>query len=306
MKLIFEKRYKIAIIGSTGKVGEAIVNYLHDNTDWELMLFSSTYRSEKVDAGKYLIPIDYSDFNSLNNKFRLLNPDIIINTAAMTNVDECETDRTGAWMLNVEFVDCIAKTAHELDSKLIHISTDYIFDGDEGPYYEFDEPNPISWYGYTKSMGETKTELDGLNSCVLRTNVVYGNSTHGKTDFVKWVVNELRNGRKIKIVTDQYSNPTLTDDIALAVYKVIRLDKRGIYNIGGSEYCDRYSFAKNIAKIFMLDDSLIEPITTDKLNQPAKRPLLGGLVTSKASNELDMNFSNTEEGITILKEKYGY
>ena len=104
---------------------------------------------------------------------------------------------------------------------------------------------------------------------MLRTNVVYGNSTHGKTDFVKWVVNELRNGRKIKIVTDQYSNPTLTDDIALAVYKVIRLDKRGIYNIGGSEYCDRYSFAKNIAKIFMLDDSLIEPITTDKLNQPA-------------------------------------
>lgn len=306
MESTFEKRYKVAIIGSTGKVGEAIVNHLYENTDWELMLFSSTYRSEKVDNGKHLIPIDYSDCNSLANKFRLLHPDIIINTAAMTNVDGCETDRTGAWMLNVEFVDCIAKTTHELDSKLIHISTDYIFDGEEGPYYEFDEPNPISWYGYTKSMGETKTELDGLNSCVLRTNVVYGNSTYGKTDFVKWVVNELRSGRKIKIVTDQYSNPTLTDDIATAVYKVIRLDKRGIYNIGGSEYCDRYSFAKNIAKIFILDDSLIEPITTDKLNQPAKRPLLGGLVTSKASNELDMNFSNTEEGITILKQKYGY
>ena len=302
----FEKRYKVAIIGSTGKVGEAIVNYLHDNTDWKLMLFSSTYRSEKNDNGKHLIPIDYLDCNSLTNKFRLLHPDIIINTAAMTNVDGCEADRTGAWILNVEFVDCIAKTAKELDSKLIHISTDYIFDGESGPYYEFDEPNPISWYGYTKSIGETKTEIHGLNSCVLRTNVVYGNSTHGKTDFVKWVVTELRNGKKIKIVTDQYSNPTLTDDIALAVYKVIRLDKRGIYNIGGSEYCDRHSFAKKIANIFTLDDSLIESITTDKLNQPAKRPLRGGLVTFKASNDFGIKFRGVESGILLLKNFYNY
>ena len=302
----FEKRYKVAIIGSTGKVGEAIVNYLHDNTDWKLMLFSSTYRSEKNDNGKHLIPIDYLDCNSLTNKFRLLHPDIIINTAAMTNVDGCEADRTGAWILNVEFVDCIAKTAKELDSKLIHISTDYIFDGESGPYYEFDEPNPISWYGYTKSIGETKTEIHGLNSCVLRTNVVYGNSPHGKTDFVKWVVTELRNGKKIKIVTDQYSNPTLTDDIALAVYKVIRLDKRGIYNIGGSEYCDRHSFAKKIANIFTLDDSLIESITTDKLNQPAKRPLRGGLVTFKASNDFGIKFRGVESGILLLKNFYNY
>lgn len=306
MELIFEKRYKVAIIGSTGKVGEAIVNYLYDNTDWELMLFSSTYRSEKNDNGKHLIPIDYLDCNSLTNKFRLLHPDIIINTAAMTNVDACETDRAGAWGVNVDFVSCVASVAHELNSKLIHISTDYIFDGEDGPYYEFDEPNPISWYGYTKSLGETKTEIEGLNSCILRTNVVYGNSTNGKSDFVKWVINELRNHRKIKIVSDQYSNPTITDDIALAVYKVIKLKKTGIYNIGGSEYCDRYSFAKKISNIFMLDDSLIEPIKTSELNQPAKRPLQSGLVISKASNELDIKFRDIHDGILLLKEKYNY
>lgn len=306
MELTFEKRYKVAIIGSTGKVGEAIVNYLYENTDWELMLFSSTYRSEKNDGGKHLIPINYSDCYEFTDKCRLLHPDIIINTSAMTNVDGCETDRNGAWLVNVDFVDCVAKVSHELDSKLIHISTDYIFDGDSGPYYEFDQPNPISWYGYTKCIGETKTEIEGLNSCILRTNVVYGNSTNGKSDFVKWVVNELRNGRKIKIVSDQYSNPTITDDIAMAVYKVILLDKKGIYNIGGSDYCDRYSFAKKIADIFILDDKLIHPITTNELNQPAKRPLLGGLVISKASSELDIKFSSIEDGLMILKNKYNY
>lgn len=306
MESTFEKRYKVAIIGSTGKVGEAIVNYLYENTDWELMLFSSTHRSEKNDNGKHLIPIDYSDCNSLTNKFRSLHPDIIINTAAMTNVDDCETDRNGAWLMNVDFVDCVAKVSNELDSKLIHISTDYIFDGNNGPYHEFDSPNPISWYGYTKFIGETKTEIEGLNVCVLRTNVVYGNSTYGKSDFVKWVVNELRNGRKIKIVTDQYSNPTLTDDIALAVYKVIRLDKTGIYNIGGSEYCDRYSFAKKIAKSFELDCSLIHTIQTKELNQPAERPLKSGLVVDKSIQELDIKFSSIDDGLILLKTKYGY
>lgn len=306
MESTFEKRYKVAIIGSTGKVGEAIVNYLYENTDWELMLFSSTYRSEKNDNGKHLIPIDYSDCNSLTNKFRSLHPEIIINTAAMTNVDGCETDRNGAWLVNVDFVDCIAKVAYELNSKLIHISTDYIFDGNNGPYREFDQPNPISWYGYTKFIGETKTEMDGLNSCILRTNVVYGNSTYGKSDFVKWVINELRNNRKIKIVSDQYSNPTITDDIAIAVYKVIKLDKKGIYNIGGSDYCDRYSFAKKIAKSFELDCSLIHTIQTKELNQPAERPLKSGLVIDKSIQELDIKFSSIDDGLMLLKTKYGY
>lgn len=306
MELIFEKRYKVAIIGSTGKVGEAIVNYLHENTDWELMLFSSTYKSETVDNGMHLIPIQYSDCKQFTDKCRLLTPDIIINTAAMTNVDGCEKDRTGAWSVNVDFVDCVSKIAYELSSKLIHISTDYIFDGVSGPYYEFDSPNPISWYGYTKLIGETKTEIQGLDCCIFRTNVVYGNSTHGKSDFVKWVINELSSNRKIKIVSDQYSNPTLSDDIALAVYKVIKLNKSGIYNIGGSEYCDRFLFTKKIANIFMLDESLIKPITTMELNQSAKRPLLGGLVISKASNELDIKFLNIEDGLMVLKNKYKY
>jgi dTDP-4-dehydrorhamnose reductase len=224
----------------------------------------------------------------------------------MTNVDGCEMDRSGAWSINVDFVDCVSKIAKELNSKLIHISTDYIFDGEDGPYFEFDEPNPISWYGYTKSIGETKTEIDGLNCCILRTNVVYGNSTNGKSDFVKWVINELRSGNKIKIVSDQYSNPTISDDIAVSIYKVIKLDKKGIYNIGGSEYCDRYSFAKKISNEFELDETLIEPISTDRLNQPAKRPLRCGLTISKASNELGINFLNIKDGLNLLKNKYGY
>ena len=306
MELTFEKRYKVAIIGSTGKVGEAVVNYLYENTNWELLLFSSTYTSERNDKGKHLIPINYLDCIQFTNKCKFLLPDIIINTAAMTNVDGCETNRTGAWSLNVDFVECVAKVANELGSKLIHISTDYIFDGEGGPYFEFDSPNPISWYGYTKYIGETKADIEGLNCCVLRTNVVYGNSSYGKSDFVKWVINELRSGNKIKIVTDQYSNPTITDDIALAIYKVIKLDKKGIYNIGGSEYCDRYSFTKKIAKIFNLDENLIGSITTNELNQPANRPLKSGLVVAKSSNELGIIFLSIEEGLGILKNKYGY
>jgi dTDP-4-dehydrorhamnose reductase len=123
---------------------------------------------------------------------------------------------------------------------------------------------------------------------------------------VKWVINELRSGNKIKIVTDQYSNPTITDDIALAIYKVIKLDKRGIYNIGGSEYCDRYSFTKKIANIFMLDDKLIEPIKSNELNQPAKRPIMGGLDISKTSSELNIKFMDIETGLNLLKNKYSY
>ena len=230
-------------------------------------------------------------------------PDIIINAAGYTNVDMSETEREQAWKTNVKGVEYIAEVSRVIDSHIIHISTDYIFDGKKGPYSEKDKPGPLGYYARTKLASENVLRLSGTYYTILRTNVLYGIAHNSRPDFVRWVVNSVRSGKKIRIVTDQINNPTFIDDLIQAISKVIEYKKYGVYNIGGKEFLSRYDFTMKIADFFRLDKSLITPVKTEELKQAAPRPLKSGLLILKAQTELGYKPHSIDESLAKMKRE---
>ena len=230
-------------------------------------------------------------------------PDFIVNAAAFTNVDLSETERELAWKINVKGVEYLAETCRVIDAHLIHISSDYIFDGKEGPYSEKAKPNPLGYYGRTKLASENALKISGSINTILRTNVLYGTAQNSRPDFVKWVVTSVRSGKNIRIVTDQINNPTFIDDLVQGISKVIEYRKTGIFNIGGEEFLNRYDFTMQIADFFNLDKSLISKIITEDLNQPAKRPLKSGLLIIKAQTSLGYKPHGIVESLALMKKE---
>ena len=292
---------RILIIGSNGMLGQRLTEYYSAKPNIELMTASAEEESffpeisyEKVDLA------EKKQVKKLINNFF---PDIIINAAAYTNVDKSEIDKELAWAINVSGVELIAKYASSIDAKVIHISTDYIFDGNSGPYEENHKPNPIGYYGRSKLAGENALKCSNCEFSILRTNVLYGPAKFGRPDFVKWVVNSLREKQNIRIVTDQVNNPTYIDDLVQGVSKVIEYNKLGIYNIGGPEFLSRYDFTLRIADYFELDKKLISPITTAELKQTAKRPLKSGLIILKAETEFGYKPLSIEETFLLMKKE---
>lgn len=296
-----QNSHRILIIGAKSKTAQALIRLITAETSWQIILVSSSYETFHQTGSISYYPIDYSQPKELKNIFLKELPTIVINAAAMTNVDKCETEHKSAWEANVTLVEYIARMCKITDAHLIHFSTDYIFDGAKGPYSENDIPNPISYYGKTKLASENACKAATVSHTIIRTNVVYGFSAYYSKDFVEWTLSNLEEGKPFGVVTDQISNPTLTDDIALAVIKIIRKKREGTFNIGGADWLSRFDFARAIATVFHLDDTLIKPILTESLHQKARRPLKGGLLTLKAQTDLQMNFATVQAGLSTLR-----
>lgn len=294
---------RILLIGSNGMLGQRLVESFNSTGKFELLCVS-------MEDESFLPGVEYKKMDIIHRqKVRevVLDffPDLIINAAAFTNVDKSETEKETAWKINVTGVENIAFYSWTIDAHLIHFSTDYIFNGKNGPYTEDDLPNPLGYYGRTKLASENSIRISGTKNTIIRTNVLYGPAKNGRPDFVKWVVNSLRDKKVIRIVTDQIGNPTYIDDLVAAINKIIKLKKEGIYNIGGREMISRYDFTLRIADYFGLDKSLIQKIITKDLNQPALRPLKSGLVTLKAETELDYKPHSIEETFELMKKELG-
>jgi dTDP-4-dehydrorhamnose reductase len=230
-------------------------------------------------------------------------PDIIINAAAMTNVDQCETDREHAWRANVTSVENLVHAARLAGSRIVHISTDYVFDGKNGPYAELDRPNPLCYYGRTKLASENVLRLSGVPSTVIRTMILYGVGYGVKLNFALWLLKNLSESKPVRVVDDQIGNPTLADDLAFAILRAIELGRTGLYHVAGNDLMSRFDFAVAIARIFNLNRKLISPIKTSVLRQPAQRPLRSGFITLKAQTDLDAKMSGTDQGVLIMKNQ---
>lgn len=296
----FIKR-RILVTGSNGMLGQRTVEFYSRFNDIELL--ATSVENESVIKNIDYIQSDISNRNEIKKVIYDFCPDVIINTAAYTNVDKSETERELAWKINVKGVEYLAEASRVIDSHLIHISTDYIFDGKNGPYNENDVPNPLGYYGRTKLASENALKISAIKYTILRTNVLYGTAKFSRPDFVKWVVDSLRNNIEIKIVDDQINNPTFIDDLVQAINTVIELRKEGIYNIGGIEFLSRYEFTLMIADYFGLDKSLINKIKTSDLNQPARRPLKSGLITIKAQTELDYKPHTIMQALELMRKE---
>jgi len=294
-------RNRILITGSNGMLGQRAVQFYSSKENVEL-LATSVEEKSVVDSVEY-IPSDIKNRDEIKKVIHDYYPDFIIHTAAFTNVDLSEKLREDAWKINVKGVEYIAEAARAIDAHIIHISTDYIFDGKDGPYSENAKPNPVGYYGRTKLASENALKISGTFFTILRTNVLYGIALNSRPDFVRWVINSLNKKENIKIVKDQINNPAFIDDLVQGINKIIDFKKTGTYNIGGKEFLSRYDFTLQIAEYFHLDKKLITPITTEELKQPARRPLNSGLIILKAETELGYKPHTINESLAAMKKE---
>jgi dTDP-4-dehydrorhamnose reductase len=292
---------RILVCGANGLLGQRLALMLSTQSDYEV-LNTSVERSFVYDNRMFdynqLDITNRSDVKSLVTSFQ---PDVIMNAAAATHVDWCESHREEAWKLNVTAVENLAESARKVNAQLIHVSTDYVFDGKNGPYDENVKPDPIGYYGKTKLASENVVWTAEIPSTILRTNVLYGSGIGVKANFALWVINSLKAGKQITVVDDQYGNPTFVSDLALAMIKTFELNRTGLFHIGGGEQLHRYEFALKTAEVFNLDASLIKRIKTSDLQQTAPRPMVSGFITLKAETQLGMHFLTAKEGLTLLK-----
>ena len=293
---------RILIIGANGMLGQCCVDF-YSNSNNKFELLSLSIEDQPVFNDVDYIPCDITNREQVKKIVYDFCPDYIVNAAAFTNVDKSETEREQAWKVNVKAVEYIAEAARVIDAHLIHISSDYIFNGKNGPYSENTVPNPIGYYGRTKLASENALKISGAIYTILRTNVLYGTAPDSRPDFVKWVVESLRNKKNIRTVIDQINNPTFIDDLVQAISKIIEFGRTGIYHIGGREFLSRFEFTNIIADYFHLDKSLVTPITTEELNQRAKRPLKSGLITLKAETELGYKPHLIPEALEEMKRE---
>jgi len=292
---------RILVTGANGMLGQRAVEFYSSKENIDLLATSVEDKSV-IDEVDYL-SCDLKNRDEIKKVIYDYYPDYIVHTAAFTNVDLCEKLREDAWKINVKGVEYISEAARAIDAHIIHISTDYVFDGKDGPYNENAKPNPIGYYGRTKLASENALRISGTFYSILRTNVLYGIAHNSRPDFVRWVVKSLNKKENIRIVKDQINNPTFIDDLVQGINKIIEFKKTGIFNIGGKEFLSRFDFTLRIADYFNLDKKLITPIITEELKQPARRPLKSGLVILKAETELGYKPHSIIESLAAMKKE---
>lgn len=292
---------KILITGSTGKVGEAITKlFIREYDELELLLLTGDPRHIKPTERTPVYQAFYTDVKWMKDFVIKNRPDVIINCAAMTNVDACEDDKEMAMQMNAKLPETLALAAKKIDAHLITFSTDYIFNGENGPYSELAIAEPINYYGKSKLAGENLAKVNCDKLTIIRTNVVYGQSNYGKNDFIRWILAKLKLGHSLNIITGQYCNPTLSDDIAWAVLRIVETGTTGVLNVSGKDWLNRYEIGVSVAESFGYDPKNIKPIDPSEFKQKAKRPEKGGLIVTSAEALLGVKFSSLKEGLTTL------
>ena len=290
---------KMLVIGGTSLLGYKL---LSNTNDFEIY---ASYNKNLINLKN--VETLKIDITNIKNCEKILNlkPDIIINTAAITNVDYCEKFERNAFDVNVTGTKNIAEIAEKLGSKLIHISTDAVFSGDKKFYVEEDKPNPISVYGKTKLESE-KIVSKVNDSVILRPSVLFGwvpfeyvktiDESRKTMNFGLWVIDQLYKNNKISIVNDQINTPTLADNLAENIIEIIKKDLTGIFHLSGLSCISRLDFSKKIAKTFGYSDNLISSISSEKLKQIAPRTLESCLNCDKIVQN-GVNLLNIDQSI---------
>lgn len=294
---------KVVITGSNGLLGQSLLNLLLKEKEiYKIYGFSKGHnRSGRNDFNYFSLDITNKD--SLTEQIQNISPDYIINTAAMTQVDVCEENKMACDILNVDVVKWLSEICKNINAHLIHISTDFIFDGKKGWYAETDAPNPLSYYGLSKLKSEQVLKKSTINYTILRTILVYGKVFDmSRNNIILWVKEALENKKEIRIVKDQFRTPTYVEDLAMACKISIDIKATGVFNIASSELLSIYDIAKQIAEVFNLDASYLKPISTLTLNQTAIRPIKTGFDLSKTNKELNFYPKTFKEDLQRFKE----
>ncbi len=286
---------KILVTGSTGLLGYQVVK-LALEAGHEVL---TTYRA-KPPAGGKPIKLDLVELGSIKQTIIKLKPDAIIHTAAYTDVDGCETNRELALKVNADATKQIALAADEIGAHLTYVSTDYVFDGEKGLYREDDEPNPISYYGYTKLEGEKYVRVSSRGWCIARASVIYGWGGT-KKNFATWLIDSLSKGVQVKVLTDQHVSPTLNTNLANMLLEISGRRLTGVLHTAGASRIGRYEFAVQLARVFDYDLKLIQQAKTGDMNWKAKRPKDSSLDVSRSATLLNSKPLEIQEALRAMK-----
>jgi dTDP-4-dehydrorhamnose reductase len=294
---------KILITGAIGLLGHRIVEHcLEDGIEVQATDISVPTYSD-TDDGVTLLKLDITDLQSTISTLGSVKPDAVINTAAMTNVDQCEVEKEAAWKVNVEGARNVAEACEKSGAHLVHLSTSYVFDGEKGFYDEEDRPNPLGYYGLTKLKGEEAIQSIASDYCICRTDVIFGWGRQDRPNFATWVITNLEKKQDVKVVTDQINSPTLNTNLAEMVVDVARKHVKGILHTAGATRINRFDFAKKISSIFRLDEKYIQSVKSEEFTWKAKRPKDASVNVGKAKRILSHKPLSIDDALKIMKKE---
>lgn len=295
------EKKKILITGSNGLLGQKLVELLVSKAHIETIATARGDNRLPFSAGYRFVEMDITNPEAVDQVLGNVRPDVIIHTAAMTNVDQCEAEKEACWSLNVTATETLIAACARYRIFLEHVSTDFIFDGTSGPYREEDAPNPISFYGWSKYAAEKAVMSSDIRWAIARTVLVYGIAHDmSRSNIILWVKKSLEEGKAIKVVTDQFRTPTLAEDLAMGCFLIADQEAKGVYHISGKDFMTPYEMAIASAEYFGLDTSLISATDASAFTQPARRPPRTGFKLTKARNVLGYEPHSFGEGIAIL------
>jgi dTDP-4-dehydrorhamnose reductase len=289
----------ILIIGSNGLLGQKAVEIFKQNYQ---VITAGVEAEPFVNHGVPYHELDITDKNAVEMLYAKIQPGFVFNAAAYTQVDQAEIEKKLCYAVNVTGVKNLAEVSLKHNSKLVHISTDYVFDGAKGNYDENDETNPLGYYGYSKLKGEKAVLDSGCDAIIARTAVLFGYGVNIQMNFALWVWGELTANNPIRVVDDQIGNPTIADYLAKSVSEMLDKNATGLFHVAGNQPVSRYEFAKYIAEQFKLNPSLISRITSKDFPQRAPRPMDVSLNVYKIQNLYDIKLYTVKESLLKLKE----
>ena len=292
-------KLKLLIIGGSGLLGSTLTEYALTDYEIHVTYNKNPIQNTNIQSTKVDLLNDRTKIVDLIKSFK---PDVVIHTAAHSSVDVCETNHKIADTLHVDITEDIANICAKLNSKLIYISTDAVFEGQlNKKYVESEKPNPINYYGKTK-LGAEKIVLEAdPKNVILRTSVIYG--WHKKSRFTNWILETLKEKKVVDPFIDQHNTPTLVDDIAKSILLIITLGVSGLYHATGKTCINRYEFAVELANSFGYDKNLIKPVTSFEKKQDAPRSISTCLDSSKLECMINYKFSDVKNGISFILKK---
>ena len=301
----------ILITGSNGLLGQKLVYKLSDKSGINCIATARGENRLVKQNGYDFETLDITDEENIRSVFTKHLPDVIINTAAMTNVDLCETEKEACWLMNTTSVEYQINSLERLQKEnsnyhpqFIQLSTDFIFDGTHGPLDENEKPNPLSYYAESKLAAEKIVQASNIHWAIARTVLVYGIVDNmSRSNIVLWVKQNLEQGKIINVVDDQFRTPTLAEDLADGCILIAEKKAQGIYNISGKNFYSILEMAHLVADFYKLDKSLIKPSKSTDIKQAAKRPPITGFIIDKAIIELGYQPHSFTEGIKLLEDQ---
>jgi len=292
---------KVLITGAHGLLGRTVVGNLPRKM--EIIASDLSPLAKNVVPESQYRPLDITDFPSVKMELNEQKPDVIVHCAAMTDVDACEDFPTKAMEINGKALQPIVHFCEQSGAFLVHISTDYIFDGKSGDYRETDEPHPLSSYGRSKLRAEEIVQNSKCRFAIVRPNTLYGYQPDVNLNFVLWAIGQFRFQEPMRIVTDQISNPSEVSDLADFVLEIIVQSKTGIFHHGSADNLSRFDFVQEIAEVFGGDKSLVSAVSSEAFSQKATRPKNSWLNLDSTKSRLNWTPKATRKSLEILKKR---